>query len=93
MESSTFDDEEELSILTTNIMIYTGDGNININPGDLNSELLDNTHYYIVNGSEDVIRFARCGECFTELIVEPGHFMILLKADGDFFRLSHPIQF
>lgn len=93
MESDTFEDEEELSDLTTNIMIYTGEGSLTFSPDDLNEELLDNTHYYIVNNTGSDLRFARCGECFADVTIEDEEYIILLKADGNFYRLYHPDPF
>lgn len=90
MESSTFDNLTELGNLTTNIMIYTGEDDLFLSPNDLNPDLLDNSHYYIVNGSFNDIDFARCGECFPELTIGDEQFIVLLKADGQLYRLSHP---
>lgn len=92
MESSTFTTRETLGELTTNIMIYTGDGDeVYFSLEDLNENLMDNSHYYIVNNSSenDIIRFARCGECFGEEIGH-GKYIIILKAGGNLYILQHP---
>ncbi|MFN3195805.1 MAG: hypothetical protein ACE364_07655 [Chlorobiota bacterium] len=86
LNSEEFTDSEELGNITSNIMVYTGEGEDDFDFDDLNEGLPDNALYYIVNNGDGPIAF------FDEdnfPFIPEGEFIILLKVDGEFFILNH----
>lgn len=86
-----FNDADELGELTDNILVYTGDGDIELDKNDLNENLPDNTTYMIVNHSDSDINFFFPPE--VNVTIAPKEYIILLKAGGEFYFAPQPQNF
>ena len=86
LNSEEFTNSEELGDITSNIMVYTGEGEDFFEVEDLNTDLPNNALYYIVNNGDDEIEF---GDEDHFPFIPQGEFIVLLKVDGEFFILNH----
>ncbi len=77
-------------ILTSNIMVYTGEGNLTIDEDDLFPGLPTNTLYYIANFSDDELTYVNENH-FP--VIDGGEFIILLKTGSYFYILNHESGF
>lgn len=86
-----FETLAEFSALTTNIMAFTGGGDIyDIEKDDINTDLLNNGVYYIVNASgENVLEFV--DDYFPDIY--PNEFIMFLKVDDRIILLNHDSRF
>jgi len=81
-----FESQAEFSALTTNIMVFTGGGDLTLNVNHINTDLLNNGVYYIV--STAVENFLEFEDDYFPNINE-NEFIMFLKVDDNIILLNH----
>jgi hypothetical protein len=90
LTSSEFTSTEELGDLLTNIFVYTGEGNIDLDKNNFNENLPGNATYMIANSSDDDsdINFLFPPE--STVIIKPREYIILLKVGNNYYFQLKP---
>ena len=81
-----FESQAEFSALTTNIMVFTGGGDLTLNVNNINTDLLNNGVYYIVSTAvENFLEFE--DDYFPD--INNNEFIMFLKVDDEIILLNH----
>ena len=90
LTSSEFTSTEELGDLLTNIFVYTGEGNIDLDKNNFNENLPGNATYMLANSSDDDsdINFLFPPE--STVTIKPREYIILLKVGNNYYFQLKP---
>ncbi len=90
LTSGDFTTSEELGDLTTNIFVYTGNGDIELDKNDLSEDLPENATYMIVNNSGDDSDIDFLFPPESTVTIKPREYIILLNVGGSYYFQLKP---
>lgn len=91
--SSEFEDSDELGDLTSNIVVYTGEGDIELDKNNFSDDIPNNSLVIVVNNSSDDSNIDFLFPPENTVTVRPREFITLLKVGGNFYFQLQPTAF
>lgn len=90
LTSGNFTTVGELGGLTTNIFVYTGDGDIELDKNNFNEDLPDNATYMVVNNSGDDSDIDFLFPPEVTVTIRPREYIMLLNVGGNYYFQLKP---